>query len=366
MSFMPSCQFPPVLSNMDDDPVFQLVCDPSRAQAVEDVRPVSLEVELTSRCHASCKFCHASSTSTRTEEMPLDKAQRLIEEAHDIGIQTVTWMGGDPHLYTGLRELMTLTTDKGMSMQMPTSGLFGKKHAQLLCDFSDNLMLGVHIDTIDPATYARAHYNPKTLQGRMAGYRRLLDLGFPPYQIFGIITMSAPVLERVEETIDWFYDEMGAVFVCLMIFKGEGFGAENQDLEPSLSAVRRANEYRAAKKGEHWLRLGASEGSVYYCRTTFCVDIAGHAYPCLAIRGHGKTESVFDHGLKTVVDRHRDSLCFNFRPKGMCGDCANNDLCFGCRASAYYYSGDVEAADPKCWLNPEAPEYSERAAPFHL
>ena len=357
MTLMHACEFPPRPGRTEADPVFQLVCDTSRADAVREVRPLALEVELTTRCHASCKFCHASSTSARTEEMPLANAKRLISEARDVGIHTVTWMGGDPHLYSGMRELMQFTADQGLFMQMPTSGLFSRRHIQLLCDFQDSLLLGIHIDTIDPDLYGRVHFNPRTREGRMKGYRRLLDAGFPPHNVFGIITMTNPVLERVEETIDWFYDEMGAVFVCLMIFKGEGFGRDRAYLEPSMSGIRRANEYRAAKMGDHWLRLGSSEGSIYYCRTNLCVDVNGHAYPCLAIRDFGRTESVFEHGLRAVLDRHRDTLLFNFQPAGMCGDCPNNDLCFGCRASAYYYAGDITAADPKCWLNPEAPEY---------
>jgi hypothetical protein len=28
----------------------------------------------------------------------------------------------------------------------------------------------------------------------------------------------------------------------------------------------------------------------------------------------------------------------------------NNSHCWGCRASAYHYSGDANGLDPKCWL----------------
>ena len=34
---------------------------------------------------------------------------------------------------------------------------------------------------------------------------------------------------------------------------------------------------------------------------------------------------------------------------GNCGSCSNNSFCFGCRSSAYYYEGDILAADPKCY-----------------
>jgi len=153
---------------------------------------------------------------------------------------------------------------------------------------------------------------------------------------------------------------MKTTFVCLMVFKGEGFGKEAAHLEPSMSDVKRAITYRAGKMGDHWLRLGASEASIYYCRTTFCVDVNGYAHPCLAIRDYLKTDSVFEKGLKPIVEEHRNKLFFNFTPKGVCGDCTNSDLCFGCRASALYYTGDIEGPDPKCWLNPEAEEYYKK------
>jgi radical SAM protein with 4Fe4S-binding SPASM domain len=292
--------------------------------------------------------------------MSLDDAKRLVDEAAEIGINTITWVGGDPHTYPHIRGLFEHTTNLGIGMQMPTSGLFSARHIDLFNEYQDNLFLGIHLDTIDPDTYAALHKNPRTLRARMNGYRRLLDSGFPSFKAFGLITMTAPALGRIQETLDWFFDEMGTKFVCLMVFKGEGFGKENVDFEPSLSAVERANKYRAKKLGEHWLRLGASEGSIYYCRTTFCVDVTGHAYPCLSIRDYCRTESVFEHGLGSIVEKNRNELFFNFTPGGVCGDCANNDLCFGCRASALYYSGDIKAADPKCWLNPEATEYCKK------
>ncbi len=361
MSRMPICEFPPIATELPgEDPIFQILCDTSRAEKVEQLKPAQMEVELTTKCAASCRFCHASSTVARTEEMPLDDAKRLVDEAAKLGISAITWMGGDPHTYPYIRELFEHTTNMGIRMQMPTSGLYSTRHIELFNEFQDNLFLGIHVDTIDPDTYAGLHKNPRTLKARMGGYRRLLDSGFPTFKAFGLITMTAPALERIEETLDWFFDEMGAKFVCLMVFKGEGFGKDNVDFEPSLSDVERANKYRASKLGDHWLRLGASEGSIYYCRTTFCVDVAGHAYPCLAIRDYCKTESVFEHGLKSVVEKNCNELFFNFTPKGTCGDCKNNDLCFGCRASALYYSGDIKAADPKCWLNPEATEYCKK------
>ncbi|MDP6874354.1 MAG: hypothetical protein QF521_12560, partial [Alphaproteobacteria bacterium] len=51
---------------------------------------------------------------------------------------------------------------------------------------------------------------------------------------------------------------------------------------------------------------------------------------------------------------HGKKLCYDFEVKGACASCDNNDVCWGCRANAYFYKGDVTASDPMCWLNDES------------
>ena len=68
--------------------------------------------------------------------------------------------------------------------------------------------------------------------------------------------------------------------------------------------------------------------------------------------------SVYQKRLTQIFEENRDALLFNDRGKGFCGEsCENRDVCFGCRARAYHYTGDVMASDPKCWLNPAAKAY---------
>ena len=50
-------------------------------------------------------------------------------------------------------------------------------------------------------------------------------------------------------------------------------------------------------------------------------------------------------GTLLLLDLHRDEG----GPPG-CRACANRSVCWGCRASAYYYAGDVTADDPLCWM----------------
>ena len=69
--------------------------------------------------------------------------------------------------------------------------------------------------------------------------------------------------------------------------------------------------------------------------------------------------NIHNKTLETLIEEKKDRLLFlDFRDPsklpGNCGSCANNSSCFGCRSSAYYYEGDIMAADPKCYhFNPD-------------
>ena len=134
------------------------------------------------------------------------------------------------------------------------------------------------------------------------------------------------------------------------------YASEHLAWEVSLSDTKRALEYRAKKMGEHWLRIGSSDGSFFYCRTTFGIHSDGSVSPCLCIKDL-QVGNVYQEKLRDIFERHRDELLFNYEIKGPCGNCLHNDICNGCRANAYHYLGDVAESDPKCFMNSEAKEY---------
>jgi radical SAM protein with 4Fe4S-binding SPASM domain len=186
----------------------------------------------------------------------------------------------------------------------------------------------------------------------------LLDEGFPPENTVVCICLTKYSLETIEETLDWFLDKVEYPYwVDLIPFKLEGYGKEHFSyLEPGLSDIERSMKYRAKKVGEHWLRVGVMDMTQYFCRTYFYITYDGLVLPCAFFRDK-PVGNVYEQSLDEIVEKNKDNLFFNFKLKGKCGNCENNDVCFGCRANAYTYLGDRQASDPKCWMNPEAKEY---------
>ena len=83
------------------------------------------------------------------------------------------------------------------------------------------------------------------------------------------------------------------------------------------------------------------------------VTFTGNVTPCSVIReGVGNIRTtpflqIIANHINTLVHGDLHEACNMPAP---CSTCINNEHCWGCRASAYNYSGNADGLDPKCWL----------------
>lgn len=336
---------------------------PARVKALEESRPYSISIKLTSKCAGGCNYCYINSTEEGDAYLETDRLLRLFGEMRQIGAEMILWHGGDPLLHPDFFELCLRARDSGFIVTTLSSGLIPAREARQLVRLHQDgamEMIGLHLDTIDPEAYRKINSHPQTLQKKIQGYQNLREAGFPPQKILGLLTLTQPVCETIELTMDWYIDQMGVREVGFCIFEPEGFGWENRELEPSVSDLKRAFEYRARRLGEQYLRIGSSDLGALACRTYFAILYDGGVVPCVQLP-ELVMGNIYQESLMEIFQRNRDALLFNFEVHGPCASCQNNDVCFGCRASAYHYLGDIRASDPKCWLNPQAREYAHPA-----
>lgn len=360
MSKVPVCVNPVIMENIREDSEFKNFVDfETRGEFINRISPYHLEVELTDRCLGSCFFCYTASTPESNGCMPKERAMKLVDEAVELGVRQISWCGGDPTLHPDWKEILCYSADQGLDNMLATSSIVSKRLAREICSLGSVVnAVGVHISSINPSSYNQIHSNPKTLELKMQGVKNLLEAGYKSEDMWALITLSKPAVDSFPETLDWFADQMGIKIVYCLVYKGMGaLDPKNADWEPGLSELQKVYEYRAKKLGSFWLKIGAGDGSFFYCRTQFGVTWDGRVDPCVCITDLS-VGNIYQESLKDIVEKNRDSLLYNFKVKGYCGEeCENRDICFGCRWTAYHYTGDVQASDPKCWLNPEAKEY---------
>jgi MoaA/NifB/PqqE/SkfB family radical SAM enzyme len=249
--------------------------------------------------------------------------------------------------------------NKGMTSGIDINVMINKDTAKKLNQLEQMGLsfMVIHLDTLRQDIYDKIHTYPKTMDLKIQGIYNLLQVGFPIEKLIGCITLTKPIIETVEETLDWLIDVIGLKHVTICSLKGIGFGKDLRYLEPSLSDYQRAHEYQSKKLGSHWLRIGSTDFGKYFCRTYFQIHSNGNVSPCNPLRELA-VGSVYEEDLKEIYQKHKEHLLCKYEIKGYCGtQCVNRDICFGCRANAYYYLGDIQESDPKCWLNPNAPEY---------
>lgn len=337
--------------------IFLKYTSPGKRQAATEGRPYQVDIELTSQCHAGCKYCLAGSESSRTTYLETGRMLRFLEEMAELGMQQAMWAGGDPVLHPDFWCLVDKATEVGLRNVIFTSGMISKALAKRFVEHPNVGMVGFNFETIDQGVFDELHHNPKVLQAKIEGYGNLLEAGFPRSRILPIPTLSRPMAQRIEETLDFVVDEMGASNLGFLVYKPYGLACGQQHWEPSLSDVRRVFEYRAKKLGNHWLRIATMECSKLYCQAKFSLTCDGGVSPCSQMSRDLVVANIYELSLQEIFEKHGDTLLFRtLKLKGKCADCENNDVCWGCRALAYHYLGDMEASDPKCWMNPEAKE----------
>lgn len=359
--------FSPPSSAEADQPredLFAKYVSPTKRRYAQEGKLFDVDFEITNTCPSTCKFCFSDPLRGKSAFMAKEKVCEILDDLAEAQVKQVWWDGGETLLHPDVWEVLDYAREKGLRSGMFSAGLpLTRAVARRVVEHWENRSINVfaiHIDTIDPQAFAELHDNPRELEPRMQGYRNLLEAGFLPDRVFPCITLTAPAARVFEQTLDWYVDEMGARFMEISVFKPRGRGEINRDLEPSLSDVRRAFEYRAQKLGDpNWARMGSTECTTVQCLTKFYISWDGFVQRCGQFPRETAVGNVYQKRLREIFAQHWDGLTFHDlmdRVKGKCASCENNDLCRGCRAAALYYLGDVEAADPKCWLNPEAQE----------
>ena len=341
--------------------IFLSYFNPKRKKLAEENIPRHLDIELLDRCTGGCKFCWNYSTPSGQKVLPRERLFNLIDEAAQLGTVSIEWQGGEPLFYPWLFEASEYAAEKGIECCVFTSGIpLTKQMCKKIVKWGGLQYVGLNIETTNERVFARIHDHPKTLKKKLDNWKSLLDAGFPSSRVFVSTTLTKPVAEAIEETIDYFVDEMKVAHVFLFPYKPQGptsLTHLEREWEPSLDEVRRAMEYRAKRLSPEWLRIATLDTPHIHCIYKCYINIDGEVAPCNWLT-HMSAGNIHEKSFIDIHEPNKEMLHFKtIKIKGKCADCEHNDVCFGCRGNAWRYLGDVEASDPKCWKNPESPQY---------
>jgi radical SAM protein with 4Fe4S-binding SPASM domain len=324
----------------------------------EENKVYTIQIESNLACEQGCLYCYASSKYDIKKELDTEIIKSVLDSASEMEIRAVDWIGGDPLLRDNWYELMKYAMELGLRNNIWTSGLplADIDIATKAVKVSEGGFISVHLDSINEDLYGRLHTGSsiQKINGILKGVDNVISQGKNPNAIFNCITFTRPLdKEDVKRTIGFFFNEKG-IRTCLTQMCRVGSALEHQEWFPSKEEITEAVRIRdAINYPDSRLSMSTMDTNKFYCGGMICVTIDGDITPCSVIRkGFGNVKR---KSLKQILEENSEELLYSHLrdkenlPSG-CKTCGNNSVCWGCRATAYYEKGDMNAKDPNCIL----------------
>lgn len=332
-----------------------------RIEAIENRKLYSLEIELTRRCNLECIYCYNS--SSRDPGMPdfdFELLKRVLREAYEYGIRSITYLGGEPTLHRQINEIIKFTKSIGMEeVVLYTNGtVMNDRLLDTINTFVDSVV--IHIDSIDPDIFADVHRIDRSsslsyFESILNNINLLKSSGYSSSKLRHCLTLFLPTFRTLEKTLRWtIHSEnmMTSIFIPVLTI-GRGSKIPKDELL-DIDQIKKSYELRAKIENRpELLLLGPSEYCKQYQISTAYITCDAYLLP---YAGYYKNSRYYINSrlLTNVISQEYSNLSFdsgkdlNFGKKSFY--CKNNCFCFGTKAVIYRSGFSYNKCDPNCWM----------------
>ena len=368
--------------------------------------PVTIVWNFTNRCNLNCLHCHQDSSPTSSyPELTTSQAFKVIDNMSDAGVVILTFSGGEPLLRRDLYDVIKRANDSGMLCTIASNGtLITPEVAKKLAKVGIK-RVEIGLDGARAETHDFLRNKPGGFEATIEGIKNCATVGFD--ELATTMTLHSKNINELEETMD-LAEKLGATrfYLNRLIPAGRGVEACYLDVTPrekikaletlynkfyksvtegfGMQCYARGMTYYArlsheCSKGKIFTISEALSGHEKMFQEKFGLEVskivrklapgfggcsAGLTYAGLSASGDllpcvpassiklgnllkQNLEEIWAHNKLLNYIRKRNSL------KGLCKICVYNDLCGGCRYTAYITCGDWLGPDTSCPFGPK-------------
>lgn len=330
--------------------------------------------ETTRACNLACKYCMSRPASPpRRKELDTDEAKSLVLDQL-AGVSSnvaVAFSGGEHLLRPDAYELLAHAAGLGMWSFVNTNGklLVETDAVRRSLDATEGKLIFVlPVNSID------AEVNRSGRDDDISTVMKATEVCHNEgAEYFYILTISKENLGTLEKTTKYLRRTQVPMLRAPFVPRGAGerfreLLFDRDDMRGTIHPALTANhlsyisfapffaspEVMAKAWRDQEVRIegvGCQAG-----RSFAAVGAEGNVVPCVQLLDSRCMDAnVRDRPLSEIVaeDPLFKALRSRTGLKGKCGDCRYRDTCGGCRALAYYHTGDIMAEDPTCFFEPE-------------
>jgi len=328
--------------------------------------PFGLLAELTYRCPLSCAYCsNPVDLVDYGDELTTAEWQRVIVEAHELGVLQLHLSGGEPLLRRDIAELASTARDLGMYTNLVTSalGLSRRRAEELRAAGVDHVQVSVQAD--EPAVSDRIAGTPSFTR-KVEACRLVKELGWP---LTLNVVLHRQNIDRIGAVLR-LAEELDADRVELANTQYYGWAWRNRDaLLPSREQLEQAEEVVSAAR----TRLKGRMDVIYvlpdyysrypkpcmggWAQRQLTVAPNGDVLPCPAAqtlplpRASVRTDPLARIWTESPLFQAFRGTDWMPEP---CHSCDRKEVDFGgCRCQAFLLTGDAARTDPVCHLSPD-------------
>ena len=315
----------------------------------------------TNECNLACRHCYRDAGVKREEELDTADGLALIDGIAAAGFRIMIFSGGEPLLREDIVTLVRHARSRGL---LP---VFGSNGTLLTGELARRLKeagaaaVGISLDSPHRQEHDAFRGMPGAWQGAVDGMRACREAGLP-FQVH--TTAMRWNADQITELTDWALAAGAkAHHVFFLVPTGRGLSMENESLPPDRyeRLLRQLMEQSTKVPIEikptcapQFVRIARQMGiatrfgrgclaGLSYCIISPVGVVQACAY--LDVPAGGLREQPFERIWR------ESPLFAALRTKaygGRCAACSFNDLCGGCRARAYYLTGDYMGGDEWC------------------
>lgn len=331
----------------------------------------------TNMCNMRCEHCYRRANENDDgcenfdtippDELSTDEAKRMIDEIAKAGFRIMIFSGGEPLTRPDLYELGAHAKSRGLIPVLGTNATLITEEKAFRLKEAGFSAAGVSLDSLSEEKMEDFRKLPRCKERILEGIENLKKAGI---RIQIHTTIMNWNLDEIEDITD-FAVSIGAAAHHIFFLVPTGRAIEMESAQISDADYERAIRRIMKKQQEVSIELKptcapqfmriASQMGVKTRFTKGC--LAGISYCIIGpggdVRPCAYLNNTFGNVKELAFDRIWEShpgfrLLRSGNLGGKCGSCEYGSSCGGCRARAFYETGDYMTEDPNCLYMPAA------------
>jgi heme b synthase len=347
--------------------------------------------ETTAGCNLECMHCRRLDVGKELMRSDLSTVEAfgLVDAVARVGAPILVLSGGEPLIRPDIFEIARYAREAGLPVALATNGTLIDRTIAESISASGIRRVAISLDGARDETHDSFRRLPGSFKAALTGFDQVKragvslqinctiarhnadeledlfglaeSLGADALHLFMLVPVGCGVQiaqeqmlppERYEDVLEWFYDRSQKTSM-----ETKATCAPHYYRIMRQKAKERGTSIRTKTHGMDAVTRGCLAG------TAVCfISHEGQVFPCgyLPVEAGDIRRQAFADvwSASPVFEALRDTSNL----KGKCGVCEYRNVCEGCRARAYYETGDYLEEEPYCIYVPTKTEGGPRAA----